>query len=228
VPEPVQAGLRAIADVTPRGEDARSLAAAAAASHLTDERRPMIDFRRDRLAAADAMRDLRAPAAAALAAVVVLMLALSAALLIRASAYNSHADDLRAQQHRIYRRLMPDARDTPTDVARRLASQHLALTAQSGSPDGLANGPSALILLRDLFERLPDAEWYRITRLRIDGRGIELAGEVDSHQQAGQITAALGRDGLFDAEPPRTTALREGGVGFTIGAGLAGGGGGRR
>lgn len=192
-------------------------AAQVAAELLTEEAQPLIDLRRDALAARDTLRGVREPALAAAIAVVALLVVFSASMLLAAYRADAEVEELQAAQREVYRELMPGQR-VPENVARRLASEQQAIAARAGSAGGLPSGASALVVLRDLFQSLPGDAVFRLDRVRVDGDGaIEVLGQTRSYEEAGVISDALRREAAFDTEPPRSAALREGGgVSFTI------------
>jgi hypothetical protein len=198
------------------GRTAESAALAAATRGVRREQRPLLDLRRDSLAPRDGLGAARRPAIFAAAALALLLLSLTASLLIGAARYDRVAADLRARQQTLYRIAIPEAREVPLDVVRRLQSHQRASALQAGSPDGLSQTPSALLTLHEVFRRLPDDGTFRLTRIRVDERGVELVGQTTSHALAGRLVEGLRHDGVFTAEQPQTTALREGGVGFTL------------
>lgn len=197
-----------------RTED--DLLAAAVIRFADSGERPAIDLRRGRLAAHHHTSLARTSIVAMLAAAVLLTLSMMGACLILASRYNTRATELLDSQQALYREAIPAARDRPPDVVRTLLIYRESMSAAANETTGVPAHPSSLLVLRDLYARLPDEPSIQPSRISISGNTFEIVGVASSHGEASQLSDFLSVDRIFNVEAPKTTTQRDGGVGFTI------------
>lgn len=188
--------------------------------------RPMIDLRRDARLRGGGRRWLDRPLRALAAAAIVFLLVSIGVMLYGADRYDRQTRVFEQQQREVFERTFPDSR-MPRRVSRRLESE--LATIRSGEGSGVeqlrgAADRSALHTLARTFDRLPDissqgadpAIAFGLERIILEGDRLRLEGRAPSHNDAGQLAAALGRDGRLDIQPPRTQALPDGQVSFVI------------
>jgi hypothetical protein len=174
-----------------------------------------VNLRRDALGADDPFRTIRRPLNFAVAGLVVLLVAFCAASLWRAQGYQQLIHQHERQQQEVFRRLLP-TQEVPVEVQPRLASEERRLRALSGMSSESPDMKSALLLLREALMRLPDHLRFRILEIRIENDHLHIDGEARAHSDADAIAAALRTRRGFDVDPPRTDALAQRGVRFTI------------
>jgi hypothetical protein len=206
------AGLEIESDVGP--SDMTRAATESAKAVLAGRRLPWINLTSDgRGAGAQGFAAMGVAAGRVVVAAVILFAAcLACALLVRAARYERLAAGYEDEQREVYRRLFPDA-SVPVDVRSRLRSEARSATAgDAGAARSDANG---LLVLRDVLTFLPVETRFRVSEMRLDGRGFTLEGDVPTHGDAEAVAGALRRRNGFEVQPPRTEQ-RGGVVAFTI------------
>lgn len=177
------------------------------------------NLRRDRLAVADRLRQVRRPLVAALAAAALCLATVSGGLLWQAQQHRQQAQAAQATQREQFHRLYP-GQAAPMVVRTHLESELRRLRGLQGM-DGqarFAQPRSALHLLHESLRRLPTDLRYRVLDLRLDENELYLAGHARSHGDANRLASALRRQQGFEVEPPRTEQLADGSVSFTLSA----------
>lgn len=193
--------------------DARQTAVDATKAVLARRRLPWIDLANGGVPASQggAFAATGRAGRIAVAAAVVFAACLVAALFVRAARYERLAGRYEAQQQEVFHRLFPGA-PAPVDVRSRLASEARTMTGDGASARPDANG---LLVLRDVLTFLPADTRFRVSDLRVEGRGFTLEGDVPTHGDAEAVAGALRRRDGFEVQPPRTEQ-RGAAVGFTI------------
>lgn len=210
-------GIGGIEDL---GVDDIEAAAVQAAAVLGERSVPWIDLRCDRLAAADRLDRYRRPLGALFVAAAVFTLGVIGVFHWRAMAYEAEASRLRAMQVEVFRQTLPDQRRVPANIRGRLESEYrrvLGLGGGEGGGSGDATDDqacSALDQLADILEHLPGDIRFRILDLDIRPDMVRIDGQARSHAEAERLAVALRDAGTFAVDPPKTSALRDGGVGF--------------
>ena len=200
-------------------------AALQAARVLEQSASPWIDLRRDSLAAADSFESVRKPMTMLAAAMALLMICVIGATQWRGRQYAAQRDEFLRQQSDVFRAAMPNQR-VPASIKGRLMSEHQKLAGLSGKLPGGGTGggdggvlrSSALSQLQVVLLSLPGDLRYRILNLSLQPDRIRVDGQARSHAEAERIAAALRETGTYAVEPPKTEALKDGGVSFVFAA----------
>ncbi len=201
----------------PTVEEAAALHAARVLDGLAD---PWIDLRCDKLARPDQHELYRRPVIACVAAVVLLLVSLTAAMHWRGRQYQQLTDRYEQQQIAAFRAALPDQPVPSTSVLkRRLESEQQKLAHISGEAAGASAGEplqptSALVHLRTVLAAFPPDLRVRLLGLDIRPEVIRIDGQSRSHADADRIAGALRGTGVYDVDQPRTRALEDRGVSF--------------
>lgn len=198
-------------------DDQSMLDAAAAGAHqiASGKRGGWINLRRDALASTGTLRQVRKPLKAAVAALMLFLVGLSAVSLWRANAYRQMAIDFENQQIEAYREAFPN-RPVPMNIKSRMRSEHRRLAALRGEDSTLPTQRNVLLMLKELLASLPAHQRHQIFELQVDEDKLYMEGQVLSHSHAEAIAAALNKLGRFKIDPPRTEKLSGDGIAFTI------------
>ncbi len=194
-------------------------AALHAAKVLAGDDSPWIDLRCDALAAPDPLRTYRRPLGALVAAVVLLLVSISGAAQWRGRRYQALREAYLAEQTDVCKEALP-GQPVPRAGARgRLLSEKRKLAGIGGhesdaSVSEAAASTSALEHLRQVLGSLPTDVRYRILDLNIQPDFIRLDGQARSHAEAEGVAIAVRQSGRYEVQPPKTQALRQGGVSF--------------
>ena len=207
-------------DVIREGESRLHLATRHVAGTLDAGVSPWVDLRRDSLAASHRLQAGRRPLWALAAAGAVLLACVMGASLWRGAQYSALRDQCLQDQMSVVKEAIPGG-PASGSVKRRLASERQRLACLSGQAtegaDPAALHPtSALVHLRDVLKSLPPQLRYRILDVSIQPDAIRMDGQARSHADAEALTESFRQLGAYDVEPPKTRALREGGVSFTF------------
>lgn len=191
-----------------------------AAEVLQEKAGLWIDWRRDALAAADALRTYRGPLAVMIAALVLLLAAFCVVAQWRGREYRSMAGQYADQQAEVFRGVMGAAQST-SNIKGRLLSERRKLAglggvAAGGTSPAAIQPISALEHLRRVLQSLPRELRFRVLDLSIQPDLIRVDGQALSHAEAEQIAGAVRQTGLYEVEPPKTESLRERGVSFVF------------
>ena len=194
-------------------EEAAALAGAAV---LEGKLTPWINLRRDALAPPNAIRAIKKPLIAAVAAMVFLCLAVSIALLMRAAHYNAVATEIVAQQESLFRQALP-TQAVPVNVSSRLASEADKLAGlHGGTSQDQTSATSALVLLRDVVASIPTDLRIRFTELQVTPDHFYVEGQIRNHSDAERLAKALDQIHRWTISNPRTEQAAGGYVTFTI------------
>jgi hypothetical protein len=187
---------------------------------LAEQAPPLVDLRVDRLAAANRYEIYRRPLLFAAAAVALLIVSVCFAAQWRGRAYQQIERGLAQKQVDIFNATMPNQR-VPRGgiIKRRLVSEQrkfadLSGQVADGQPDELLLRADALTDLYRVLSALPKDLRFRILDLGVEPDLVRLDGQALSHGEAERIATALRQTGRYDVEPPKTQALKEGGVSF--------------
>lgn len=185
---------------------------------------PLINLRRDALAATDTLRHIRKPLTFAVAGIIFTLVAAIGLSLWKAHQYNAHTEQILIQEQSVYRKAMPNSR-IPLSIQSRLAAEERRLANLSGTP-GAPDGSSTRTAIpkqkpiirafATALASLPINVRLRILRVRIDNRRFDIEGECRSHSDAATIASALRNTKILQVESPRTRRLRDKGVSFTV------------
>jgi hypothetical protein len=213
---------------TPEGEGVVSVdlenlsgdqaAALYAARVLEGAATPWVDLRCGPLAAPDRIQAYRGPLLAIAAAAVFLLVCVTGVALWRGGQYARLRQESLQQQAEVFRTVLPDQR-VPAAVQARLLSEQRTLAGLCGLTwDAGKSGPltptSALVHLQRILSSLPPSLPYRILDLNIQPDMVRVDGEARSHAEAEALAAVVRQTGLYEVDPPKTQALKEGGVSF--------------
>lgn len=124
------------------------------------------------------------------------------------------SEQLQVAAEDLFREVLPRA-TLRTGVRARLESELAKLAGVRGKSDGEDLAGSALPLLYDLLQSLPDEMRFRLLEIRIDDEDLHLTGEVRSFGDADRIAGGLRALGL-SVTPPTTQRLPAQGVGFRL------------
>ena len=151
------------------------------------------------------------------AAAVLLALSVAGAMQWRGRQYQALGRQYVQQQAAVFREAMPGQR-VPASIKARLTSERRRLEALGGEVDGAAPaaGVSALAHLRAVLANLPADVRWRILDLNIQSSLIRVDGQALSHADAEGVASQLRQAGLYEVDPPKTQALRDGGVSFVF------------
>lgn len=187
---------------------------------LAEQAVPLVDLRVDRLAVANRYAVYRRPLLFAAAAVALLILSVCFAAQWRGRSYEQIERSLAQKQVDIFNATMPNQR-VPSGgmIKRRLVSEQrkfadLSGQAADGQAGDVALRADALTDLYRVLRALPTDLRFRILDLNFEPDMVRLDGQALSHGEAERIATALRQTGRYDVEPPKTQALKDGGVSF--------------
>jgi hypothetical protein len=194
--------------IADRDEKVLQSAADWGAQVLAGRRRPWFEFRRGPLAIRDSLRFHRKPLNMVLSAAVALLLAITAVLLVRSARY--------AHQEQLAQRQMRDAFGAhfvgwqiPANIPTIVESEHRKAAGASAASLPRESTGSALITLRDVLSRLPSQKGYAVDRMTFEDASFEIAGRLQSYDQADALAAAARATGM-QVPPPQTRKDRDG------------------
>lgn len=182
---------------------------------MNSKRQPWIQLARSALAPPDPHWAIRRELRIAHASLLIFVAALAVALIWRAGRYEGRAEQLQAEQVRVFRDVLPDQR-VPLGIRSRMESELTRLAEQTAA-SGSLNAPSAFALLHRVLASLPEEGKYHIAEARFDGEEVYLEGRVPRHADADAMALALRQDG-FDVELPQTEQRNEQGVKLELSA----------
>lgn len=192
-------------------------AARQAAKVLDGSATAWIDLRRERLAARDGGRAHASSMRWMAGAVMIALVLVSVAAWWRGGQYAELAEQSRDEQVRYFKAVLPGQR-VPGSIRSRMQSERQRLAALGGESEGA--GPmaeeSALIQLHRILRSLPAGVPYRVLDMSIEPERVRLDGQSRSHVEAERLASELRQSGAYEVDPPRTQALREGGVSFVF------------
>ena len=218
-----------VAALTPAGwqsealedENVDTAAAEAAARILEGSQTGWINLRSGALAAPEAIEVYRKPALMLLAAAVLLLISICVVMQWRGQQYDALARHHMQEQVKVFGDTFEGQRPPAGGVKRRLQIERQLLAGRSGQASADANvdeihPPSALQRLGAVLASLPEGIRFRILYLDIYPDRVRIEGQAVSHVEAERIANALRATGRFEADPPRTQAMRERGVTFSF------------
>jgi hypothetical protein len=169
---------------------------------LAGSRSPLIELRREELAAGDPSRPVRGSLHYLYAAAVLLLVAVTSVLWIRSIQYQRRTDELLRQQVTCFKEAFPQS-PVPVAILSRLGSERTRLSgARSGNGD-VEFPVSALHVLLEFLSALPADQKYRFRECRIEDGRIDLDVEVRSHNEANVLVSSFGKRG-FSVTAPTT------------------------
>jgi len=189
-------------------------AAARGAAQLTSGGDDWIDLRRDGLAVANPWGRLSKLLGSAAILLILLLVAMSAALLWRGRQYRALASRAESEQAAIFTELLPN-RPIPPGITDRLRSELKRRSGDARADGALPARVCALDSLRRIFAHLPADVRLRITNLRIAESSLRIVGEARTHTDAGRIRQSLLAAGLA-IDAPQSEKLAPRGVTFTL------------
>jgi hypothetical protein len=176
-----------------------------------------VDLRCGSLAAPDRLQVYRRPLVALVAAAICMLTCVMGVMLWRGHQYERLRQESLAAQAEVFRTVVPGQTRVPANVRARLVSEQRTLAGLCGLTwDAGKAGPlrptSALVNLQRILSILPSTSTYRILDLSIQPDLVRVDGEATSHAEAESLAGALRQSGFYEVDPPKTQALKEGGV----------------
>lgn len=177
------------------------------AAILDGNRSPLVELRREELAAGDPNRAVRGSLQLLFAAAAIFLIALTSVFWIKSAQYQRRTHELQQQQVAEFRDAFPESR-VPAAVLSRLRSEHAKLAgARSGK--GVVEFPvSALHVLFEFLSALPENQRYRFRECRIEDGKIDLDVELRSHNEANVLVGSFENRG-FSVTAPTTVQQSE-------------------
>jgi hypothetical protein len=160
---------------------------------------PLAEFRRDSLAAGDALGRHRRAIDVLLACAAVLLIALTGAFLLRAHRYADRAGTVEEELKAEFSNAFPNW-PVPANVRSVLASEHRKALAQSPAVSAAASG-SALDTLQSVIRSLPRELRLQLTRIDATDTSIDIDGRVRALESLDALSASLRSAGLEPAPP---------------------------
>jgi type II secretory pathway component PulL len=158
------------------------------------------ELRRGQLAGADPFRSYRKALNAALAAVAVLLLACSGAMLWRAHQYDSRTRANEAALATEFRRAFPGWA-VPTNVKTVIESERRKALALAQDGAGGRQNSSAVRTLHDVLSQLPGDEPWSIQRMSFDDASFQIEGKLRAYEALDRFAAAVRRAGMSVTTP---------------------------
>jgi len=183
-------------------------ALAGASSVLRGKEESWVELCRDQFGRYDPYRWARSQLRILAVAAACLLLALAAAVWIRADKYEQLAVDYKRGQQDTFRRVFPGKR-ARTGFLMHLESEYGQLAGVTGESGGVPELESAALLLKDVLEPLPEDLRYRLLEIRLEENNVYLDGEVRQHGDAALLAKALRNNG-FKVESPHTELIEKG------------------
>jgi hypothetical protein len=175
--------------------------------------RPRLDLKRAELTAGS-VGPLWNYVQVALIAAVLLLIALNVGFWIRGSQFVSAANDQRAIQASIFKKVLP-GQTVPVGVVSRLESELRGRQEQLGEALDLTQAKSLLITLREFLAALPGDVRYQIEFLAVEPTSVRFQGIMHSTDALQQLMLALRQHG-FHVNPPATNNTPDGFIDFTL------------
>lgn len=176
-----------------------------------------VELRRDALAVKDALRQIRAPLSAAIAALVAVCICFAGAMLWKAHGYDQLAEALQKQQANAFREALPGS-PLPANMKSRLASEEKKLRGVSGAAGELPSRLSALNQMYDVLRSLPRDLRYRVLEMRFAGERLYLEGQSRTHGDAEVVAESLRKTGLLQVDAPQSEQRADNSVAFSLSA----------
>jgi hypothetical protein len=177
-------------------------AAATRAPAVLSGNAPWIDLRRGALAADDALRVIRRPANAALAAAAIFLLALTAVFLYRAHRYDRLARDTETRLAEDFKREFPGW-PVPTNVRAVVESERRKLLATGSSALPPEAQESALRTLHAVLSKIPPDAANNLTfkTITFNDTSLQLDGQAKTNEAVDVVVNAARATGM-DVPPP--------------------------
>ncbi len=177
-----------------------------------------VDFNRGALLPAGKWGPLAGHLKWARSLAIVLLVALSVSLGLRAWLYQGLTARHVGLQQGQYRRVFPTG-PIPQDLNARMKSELARVSGISGGSE-MPTQPNAINTLGRVIAAMPDGMKFKINEIRVSPQEIILEGQVLNHGDAGILAQAINRAGFF-AEAPKTQQLPRNEVAFTLVARLS-------
>ncbi len=180
---------------------------------------PIVDLRRDALAAPDHQGAYQRSWLMLATAIMVLFVSVSVAMQWRGRQYQGQVRESLQAQAQVFKQAIPDQRVPTGNIRGRLVSEQRKLAGLSGQAEtGLQQGTSANALqhLLQVLASVPRDLRVRILELSVEPGVVRVDGEARSHSDAERLATVVRQTGWYEVEPPRTQVLREQGVGFSF------------
>jgi hypothetical protein len=213
--EPHQLASLGAASVHPTllsGLEWRQALQGAATGMGAGESEPLVNLRRDELAAERPTRALARQLIGLKIAATLAFLGLCAAFWIKGDRFAVAADAGRGSLKDVYASVFPK-NPVPDQVVGALRKEQGLLRGTRGVAQALPEGPSCDALLGNALRTLPTDMRFRVPEVRIEGSSVYLSAEVRANSDADRIATEL-RNGGFAVEPPHTQRLAE--QGFSV------------
>lgn len=175
--------------------------------------RPRLDLKRAELTAGS-VGPLWNYVQMVLIAGVLLLIALNVGFWIRGSQYLSAANDQKAIQSSIFKKVLP-SQTVPVGVGSRLESELQGRQEQLGEELDLTQAKTLLNTLHELLAALPGDMRYQIEFLAVEPTFVRVQGVIKSTDDLEKLMMAFRKHG-FRVKPPTTNNTSDGFVGFTL------------
>lgn len=206
--------LPEVCGVDERSASLFAAAEATAQSVLSGKVEPLVDLARDGLKADDPYRFIRTRMRLFIAASLLFLLCSSASLLVLSHRYEQRSQTILQEQERLFRRVFPGQR-IPVGIRARLESELRKLAGKTGRVGDVPRLQSAVALLHQTLQPLPDDLRFRLLEIRVEREQIQMDGEARNHGDADRIANALRVKGLH-VEPAHTQQLATRGISFNM------------
>jgi hypothetical protein len=213
--EPHQLANLSAASVHPTslaGPEWREALHCAATGIGSGDSEPLVNLRRDELAAERPTRALARQLAGLKIAATLAFLSSCAALWVKGDRLAVAADAGRSSLKDVYANVFPK-NPVPDQVVGALRKEQGLLRGTRGVAQALPEGPSCDALLGSALRTLPTDMRFRVPEVRIEGSSVYLSAEVRANSDADRIATELRKAG-FAVEPPHTQRLAE--QGFSV------------
>ncbi len=180
---------------------------------------PIIDLRRDALAAPDHQGAYQRSWMMLAAAAMVLLVSVSVVMQWRGRLYQGQVRESLQAQAEVFKEALPGQRVPVGNIRGRLVSEQRKLAGLSGQAEtGLQEGAvdHALVHWQQVLGSVPRDLRVRVLEMSIESGVVRLDGEARSHSDAERLATVIRQTGWYEVEPPRTQVLREQGVGFSF------------
>lgn len=211
-----------VIDADEQDQDLIERSATHSALLLAGDEAPLIDFRRDALAAPDHFRQHHKYLGILAAALAFFLLSIMGATLWRSAQYRSHAQDVDLQLIELYKQAIPGERAPSTGmIVGRLKSEQRRLAGIGGAtgsggqtPGNTLQQTSALAQLHSVMTAWPSNLRYRISDLTIEPNLIRVNGQAVDTVTPEKLAASLRVTGTYEVDAANTRALRDYGYSF--------------
>lgn len=178
-----------------------------AAAILQGVKSPLVELRREELAAGDPNRAVRGSLQFLYVAAAIFLVALTSVFWIKSAQNQRRTDEALQQQVADFREAFPQSR-VPTAVLSRLRSEHAKLAGARRGKGNVEFPVSALHVLFEFLSALPENQRYRFRECRIEDGTIDLDVELRSHNEANVLVSSFENRG-FSVTAPTTVQQSE-------------------